>query len=575
MLKRTLLKIIPVVLVPLWLAGCATSGYREAQAGAGAVAQQPAAAVAGLDADLLYQLLAGEFAGSRGDMDQAAQFYVAAAANTNDPQVAARAAHVALYAERYAAALDAIERWRELAPGNREEIARLRVLALLHLGAIDMAVAELVPLLLQDGKMHDTSVSALSHILQKEAGPEVALSVLRKLDQQYPQQPRLMLLRARYEVNAAQLDVAQTLVDAVIAQEPETGDAWLIKAQILAAQQNETAAIEAVAKAVGLRSDDTQLRLQYARMLVQRKDYAAAWQQFNVLHEKLPENPDVLLSLGLLSIEMGKVEQANGFLQALIDKGFHSAQAHYYLGRIQQSQGKLVVAIANYERVNESEYYLDARIRAAGLLAMTGEVDKAMVRLQGLMKATNNNEDVRLYLAQGEVLRNAERNQEALTVYTTALKKLPENTDLLYARALTAEKLEMLDVAESDLRLVLIHEPENVNALNALGYTLADHSQRLQEAKQYILKAAELLPDDPSILDSLGWVYYRLGEYAESVKWLRKAFAQYEDAEIAAHLGEVLWVSGQQEEAGEIWQRGSLLRPDNQVLVETRKRFQQ
>ena len=567
MLIQVLKKIIPLAL--LLVAGCATNAPRvDAQAAAGPAQQE-------LNGDLLYQLLAGEFAGSRGDMDTAAQFYVEAAGNTDDPKVAARAAHIALYAEHYDEALDAIDRWQDLAPDASDEIARVRVLAMLHLGEVDAAVKQLAPMLLQDGKLNDTAISALSHILQKEANPEVALSVLRKLDAMYPQRPRLMLLRARYEVNASQLDVAQGLVDGVIAIQPETGDAWLIKAQILAAQQNEGAAIAAVSKAVGLRSDDDQLRLQYARMLVQRKDYTHAWQQFNILHERLPDNPDVLLSLGLLSIETGKVDLANDYLQVLIDKGYHSSQAHYYLGRIQQSQGKLVVAIANFERVEKGEYFLDAHIRAAGLLAATGEVDKAMVQLQSLMQASDNNDVVRLYLAQGEVLSSVQRNQEALNIYTAALKNSPENTDLLYARALTAEKLDMLEVAESDLRLVLIHEPENVNALNALGYTLADHSQRLQEARDYILKAAALLPDDPSILDSLGWVYYRLGEYEESVKHLRKAFAKIEDAEIAAHLGEVLWVSGQLEEAGKIWQRGASVRADHPVLVETMKRFKQ
>lgn len=573
MLKQILVRISPAATALLLVSGCASYTPRE-QPQQVAVPVQ-AAPVQELNGDLLYALLAGEFAGSRGDMNAAAQFYVEAASNTADPRVAARAAHIALYAEHYDEALDAIERWQDLAPGDSNDIARVRVLALLHLGDVDAVVKELTPLLLQDGKPNDAAVSALSHILQKEASPEVALSVLRKLDTLYPNRPRLMLLRARYEVNASQLDVAQALVDGVIALEPETGDAWLIKAQVLAAQHNEKAAMEAVSKAVGLRSDDTQLRLQYARMLVQHKDFTEAWQQFNILHEKLPDNPDVLLSLGLLSIETGKVDLANDYLQTLIDKGYHSAQAHYYLGRIQQSQGKLVVAIANYERVEQGDYFLDAHIRAAGLLAMTGEVDKAMLQLQNLIQEGDNNQDVRLYLAQGEVLRNAHRNQEALNVYNAALKNSPENTDLLYARALTAEKLNMLDVAESDLRLVLLHEPENVNALNALGYTLADHSQRLQEAKDYILKAAALLPDDPSILDSLGWVYYRLGDYAESVKYLRKAFTQYEDAEIAAHLGEVLWVSGQLEEAGKIWQRGLDLRADHPVLVETMKRFKQ
>lgn len=568
MLIDSVYKIFPA-LVLLGLTACTSSAPRiEA-----APAARPAAQA--LNGDLLYQLLAGEFAGSRGYMDAAAEFYVEAASRSEDPRVAARAAHIALYAEHYDEALEAIHRWRVLAPEANDDIARVTVLAMLHLGNVDAVVEQLAPMLLQQGKINDTAISALSHILQKEAEPETSLAVLRKLDALYPQQPRLMLLRARYEVNASQLDVAQGLVTEVLSLAPETGDAWLIKAQILAAQQDESGAIEAVSKAVGLRSDDNQLRLQYARMLVQHKDYTTAWQQFNILYERQPDNPDVLLSLGLLSIEIGKVDLANDYLQLLIDKGYHSSQAHYYLGRIQQSQGKLAVAIANFERVEKGEYYLDAHIRAAGLLATTGAVDQAMQQLQNLMKASDNNDVVRLYLAQGEVLSAAQRNQEALNIYNVALKNLPENTDLLYARALTAEKLDMLDVAESDLRLVLIHEPENVNALNALGYTLADHSQRLQEAKDYILKAAALLPNDPSILDSLGWVYYRLGEYEEAVKHLRKAFAQIEDAEIAAHLGEVLWMSGQIEEAGKVWKRGVSVRADHPVLVETMKRFKQ
>ena len=144
---------------------------------------------------------------------------------------------------------------------------------------------------------------------------------------------------------------------------------------------------------------------------------------------------------------------------------------------------------------------------------------------------------------------------------------------MLYARALTAEKLDMLERTEADLRKVLSKEPNNANALNALGYTLADRTQRYEEAKKFILKAAQLLPDDPAILDSLGWVYYRLGEYQTAIKWLRKAFAQLEDAEIAAHLGEVLWVSGQQSEAEKIWQRGLEVNKQHSLLLNTIKRY--
>ena len=215
-----------------------------------------------------------------------------------------------------------------------------------------------------------------------------------------------------------------------------------------------------------------------------------------------------------------------------------------------------------------------ARIREAALLAQTGKIDEALSKLQQLSEISqDNNSQVKVYLAQAEVLRAAHREQEAMTIYNNALKDSPENVDLLYARALTAEKLNMLDVTESDLRMVLVHEPDNANALNALGYTLADRTERLQEAREYILRAAALLPDDPAVLDSLGWVYYRLGEMEKAINWLRKAFAKLEDAEIAAHLGEVLWVDGQLEEAEKIWQRGLEVKADHPVLLDTIKRL--
>jgi tetratricopeptide (TPR) repeat protein len=160
-------------------------------------------------------------------------------------------------------------------------------------------------------------------------------------------------------------------------------------------------------------------------------------------------------------------------------------------------------------------------------------------------------------------------------MYSRALMQNPEDADLLYARALTAEKVDRLDITESDLLKVLSTEPENANALNALGYTLADRTERLQEALEYIKRAMELVPDDPAILDSLGWVSYRLGKMQDAVKWLSKAFEIMGDAEIAAHYGEVLWKLNQHDKAREVWQKGRDNDAEHPVLVETLKRLNQ
>ena len=545
--------------------------------GAYAADTKPDAAVTGqeLDEELLYQLMAGELAGVRGQLDEAVDYYLDAAELTSDPRVAARAAHIASFAQRYHKALEATERWQQLATDDRPVI-RLRILAYLMLEQVENTVSQIDQLLLEDGQVNNATVSTLGRLLQQSPSPDVVLNVLHELNQRHPNNLRLLLLQARTQVRHSYFDNAMLSIEQVIRLDNSVSDAYLIRAQILAAQDREDEAVKSIAIAVDKRPDDNRLRMQFARMLVQMKSFDAALGHFVQLRKNMPDNEDVLLSLGLLSIETGNIDEAKQYLQELIDKGFHNDQAHYYLGRIQQNQGEWMPAIVNFERVNDKALAVDARIRTAGLLSRVGRVDDALTQLKQLIKqGQNNNDRIRVHLAQGEVLNSASRNHEAIKVYSNALQSSPENTDLLYARALTAEKLKMLDMAESDLRMVLAHEPENANALNALGYTLADRSDRLQEAKEYILKAAKLLPDDPAVLDSLGWVYYRLGKLEDAIKWLQKAFVMLQDAEISAHLGEVLWVSGQLDEAKKIWQRGLQVTPDHAILLQTMKRYNQ
>ena len=564
---RPLYRSMILGLLALSLSACAGMSAREPVVG------DDIAGAHELDGDLLYELLAAEFSGVRGDFEESVDHYLAAAKASDDPQVAARAAHVAVYSGHYAEALAALERWQQLG-AQAEETARIRALAHMNLENLEPALEAIDQLLVSDGKVEDQAVGALGHIIQKEAKPAFALVLLEHLNQRHPDNMRLMLLKARLEANAGHFEEALVSVENVISLAPDTSDAYLIKAQVLAGQGLEEEAVLAVAQAVEHRPDDNRLRMQYARMLVQMKSYELAWEQFAVLHEAMPDNHNVLLSLGLLSIEIDRSDLARQYLQQLIDRGFHNSQAHYYLGRIQQNDNEVMAAIANYGRVQSGDFLVDARIREAGLLAQIGKIDEALEKLQRLSQMSDdNNNQIRVYLAQGEVLRRADRDREALTIYNNALKDAPENVDLLYARALTAERLDMLDITESDLRMVLAHEPDNANALNALGYTLADRTERLQEAKAYILKAAELLPDDPAVLDSLGWVYFRLGELEKAIDWLRKAFARLEDAEIAAHLGEALWVNGQLEEAGKVWQRGLQIDADHPLLLDTIKRL--
>jgi len=531
-------------------------------------------AAASMDDGLLFNLLAGEFAGVRGQMDKSIGYYAKAAEISEDPQIISRAAYIALYAGNNEQAIALTDRWISFKPVQSKIVERIRSLAFIRLQRLQPSVDMIEKSILFNGRVQPQSIASITHILTKETTPQFALQVVEQLNQRHPDEPGLLLLLAKFEANMGQLDQALSHTEQLIKIDDSLTDAYLIKAQILAASGEHQAAMQSIAVVVKKRPEDIHLRLQYARMLVQMREFKGATEQFLILKKDMPDDENILLSLGLLSIETAEYLQGKEYLQELLDKGYNNQQAHYYLGRIQQGQGEDMAAIANYERVRNGEYLLDARIRSASLIAGSGKTEEALTRLESLSHSDHTEPDkVKLYLAKGEVLNAASRSNEAYSLYNDALQRSPENTDLLYARALTAEKLDLLDVTESDLKMVIMHEPENASALNALGYTLADRTERLAEARGYILKAASLLPDDPAILDSLGWVYYRLGQYEDAIKWLSKAFEVLEDAEIAAHLGEVLWVDGQTDKARSIWRKGEKLEKNNSVLKKTMRRL--
>ena len=248
--------------------------------------------------------------------------------------------------------------------------------------------------------------------------------------------------------------------------------------------------------------------------------------------------------------------------------------ANYYLGRIAQNKGNQEQAVSYYQTVKSGEYAYDARLRAGILLSILGKPDEGLAKLEALAEEqTNWALRLKAYLAQGEVLRSEKRYKEGVEMYSRALQKKSDDTTLLYARGLMAEKVNRLDMAEADLLKVISKEPNNADALNALGYTLADRTSRYEEALKYIKRAAELVPDDPAILDSLGWVSFRLGHMDDAIKWLSQAFSKLEDAEIAAHYGEVLWTTNQKAKAREVWKIGKEKNAKNPVLVETLERI--
>jgi tetratricopeptide (TPR) repeat protein len=415
---------------------------------------------------------------------------------------------------------------------------------------------------------------AVKDLLAKETSIESAYSVLQKMNAGPDKNLHLLVLQSRYAAQLKKYDEALGLLDEVLEKDPSLKEVQIIKARILSAQGKDDEAVATIKQLVDELPENNTLRLQYARMLVEQRKMQEATDQYVILHENLPDDSDIMLSLALLYIDTQQLDEAVVILEQLTEIDEKAAVANYYLGRIAQNRGEQKQALSYYLGVKNGEYAFDAQLRIGILLALLGKPDEGLAKLEALSEAqTNWALRVKAYIAQGEILRSEKRFKEGVELYSRALQQKPDDTTLLYARGLMAEKVDRLDMAEADLLEVISKEPNNADALNALGYTLADRTTRYDEALVYIKRAAELVPDDPAILDSLGWVSYRQGNTAEAIKWLSQAFAQLEDAEIAAHYGEVLWSVNQKDKAREIWNKGKANDAENPVLVETLKRI--
>ena len=314
------------------------------------------------------------------------------------------------------------------------------------------------------------------------------------------------------------------------------------------------------------------LRLNYARLLVTDKKYPEARIEFQALLQEFPNNPDVTMAVGLLSLQLNDYDAAEAQLLRALESNYKDPDAvRFYLGQTNEERKRFDEALRWYSSINDGEQYVPARARYAGILAKQGKLIEARKYLQDAGR--NAQQRMQFTQAEAQLLRDANDFRAAFDVLGQALEKNPNSPELLYDHAMAAEKVDRIDVLEANLRKVIQIKPDHAHAYNALGYTLADRNTRLQEAYTLIEQALKLAPEDPFIMDSMGWVLYRMGQNDASVTFLKRAFELRPDAEIAAHLGEVLWAAGQREEARKIWNSALKDNPANEVLLATVKKF--
>jgi tetratricopeptide (TPR) repeat protein len=551
---------------------------------AGAQAQPVPADRSALDAPLFYQLLIGELELRDGRAGNAYQVLLDAARRTRDPALFARAVEVAVQARAGDQALAAAQAWRDMLPQS-VEAARTQLQLAAALNRLD-ALADPLAAVLRTAPDAERGalIASLPRLFVRATDRKQVAELLDKLLAPYLSQPQtrgaVLVATGRAWLQADEKKRALAL-----AQEAQAGDAAATGPALLALELLPDAQAEAlVGRYVAQPGAEPAVRLAYARALTQTQRYTDALRELDALTQQQPTLAPAWLMMGALRVEVRQSAAGEAALQRYLalretqatrteDEDDDPVQAWMLLAEAAEQRGDLQAADAWLARIGSGEQALEVQSRRATLLAKQGQVDGA----RELIRRTPERrpEDARAKLvAEAQMLRQVKRWGDAHSVLASAEQRFPDDADLIYELAMMAEKLGRLDEMEQQLRRVMTLKPTQQHAYNALGYSLADRNLRLAEARTLIQRAIELAPPgDPFITDSLGWVEYRLGNRAEALRLLKQAYATRPDTEIAAHLGEVLWAAGEQDEARRIWREARERDAANEVLTETLARL--
>ena len=536
----------------------------------------PAAALAQAEKQFnepaLYEIMLGEIALQRGEYALAARTYTDLARRTRDPRIAERAVQVATQGKLVDLAIQAARTWLEIEPGSPKVLVEL---ATLYVSAkkVDEAQPYLEKLLATEGVSTERAFLQLNRLLAANTDRAANLRVIRNLASRHPNVAEAHFAVAQASTLAADDKAALASARRAAEMRPDWDAPVVLEAQVL--QKRSTAeAAKRLGQFVEKNPGSREGRLNYARALILDKRVAEARKQFETLLAADPRDTQLVYMVGVTAFQLKDYAVAEASMKRLVDSPDYRDPdgARYFLGQIAEEQKQWPRAIQWYDEIEDGEHALPARMRTANAMAKQGKLDDARAYLRRV-SGDHPGQEAQLTVAEAQLLRDASRHQEAFDLLDGALKSQPDQPDLLYDYALTAEKLEKYDVLEQNLRKLIQVRPEHAHAYNALGYSFAERNIQLPEARKLIEKALEISPEDYFIIDSLGWVQYREGNLKAARETLQRAYNGRPDAEIGAHLGEVLWMLGERAEANRIWQEALKTAPDNETLLKTIKRL--
>ncbi|AFL75993.1 tetratricopeptide repeat protein [Thiocystis violascens] len=524
---------------------------------------EPRAEMPGLDAEQVYAILVGEIAGRRGDMATAFLYYLRAAQLTKAPRMAELAVRAAISADDDEAAGRGVRLWLELAP-ETPEVHQVAAFLRIKAGDREGALIHLVRLVELTEGADESVFEQAADIIARAPSPDTRLALMEALAGRFPESADAQQSLAMVAANVSRFDVADRAARRALELRPDWNQPRLFLVRLLLSQGKRDEARRLLEEFVERSPDDHGLHMLFGQFLVEEHEFATARDVFEQLLSNRPKAPDVLFAVGILSLQLDDLSGARIYFTRLFETGERQDDAAFYLGQTAERAEDARAAIEWYDKVKGANL-ADAQVRMAFLRAKAGEVAQAREILNRL-RGDSPDDAIALYLVEAEILDEVGRVDEAMSVFGAALEIHRDDRDLLYARGLYAVEHGQLQLGEQDFLRILASDPEHADTLNALGYTLADRTDRYQEALGYIEKAYALKPEEPAILDSMGWVHYRLGQYEVALDYLRRALDSMDDGEIAAHLGEVLWAMGQQAEAWSVWEAALRAHPEHEYL---------
>jgi tetratricopeptide (TPR) repeat protein len=524
-----------------------------------------------IDPDVMYMLMAAELAGQRGQYAIALEGYMEASKRVKDPQFAERAAKIAMYMKDGKKTDEAVSLWLRQDPGN-PTARKIAALSALRTGNKQAAVDHLNAVLKTDPAGFEKAALELASVLQNDGKSDFFYEVLDALAVKNPDQAVIYFVQSLLAMEMKDVARAEKKVQQAINIQPDWDKALIFQAQIAVFSGDLTKAKTLLRNATLKYPENDKLKKLLAQVLIKSTEYEAAGEVYQGIVLANPKDGESQIALALVYLQLDRDGKAEDIFKQLLDQPEWQSQASFYLGKIEEKRGHTQKALAWFDKVSEGPLVFESAITAVSLLVKDKKFDEADTRLS-LLSSQFPNQKVRIILMQAGLYGQQERYEKGYLLLTDALVSQPDQRDLLYTRALMAERMNKLDVLEVDLKKILAKNPEDAEALNALGYSLLNNAGRYADAEKYLQHALKLQPNEAVILDSFGWLQFKQGKLVQALGYLERAYAKQQESEIAAHLAEVLWALGRKVDSRKIFNAAIKKAPEDEYLLDFQKRI--